>query len=540
MAKYVIGIDYGTLSARAVLADTSDGRVLSSCEYIYPHGVMNEKDICGSEPSVRTALAHPDDYIEALTSTVKGVLSESGVLPEEVVGLSIDATSSSVLPILNDGTPLASLKEFSSDPHAYIKLWKHHGGEEQADRMTRVAMSRGEEWLNSYGGTVSAEWALPKMLETLERSPKVYNAAEKYSEIGDWLVSLLTGTERRSACQAGYKSMYQDGYPSEEYLNEVAPTFSSVLDKLKGEVVPPGTAIGYINENGEKLTGLKIGTAVSASAIDAHSALPAAKAVSDGDLTLIIGTSGCHILISKTDAPIKGICGKVMGGVVPDYRAYETGQSCVGDMFAWFINNCLPESYKKKAREEGIGDFDYLNLLAEKLDIDSIGLLVLDWWNGNRSPYVDYDLSGLMIGMTLMTKPEEIYHAMLSSIAYGTRRMVELYEEGGVKVERVFAVGGIPLKNPLLMQIMADVLGKSISVVDSKQAGAKGSAIYAAAAAEIYPDVEGAAEKMGDDCAAVYNPNPEAHAKFTRLYNMYVELSDGFAKSDVMKRLRNK
>ena len=179
-------------------------------------------------------------------------------------------------------------------------------------------------------------------------------------------------------------------------------------------------------------------------------------------------------------------------------------------------------------------------MLAEKLDIDSIGLLVLDWWNGNRSPYVDYDLSGLMIGMTLMTKPEEIYHAMLSSIAYGTRRMVELYEEGGVRVERVFAVGGIPLKNPLLMQIMADVLGKRISVVDSKQAGAKGSAIYAAAAAGIYPDVEGAAEKMGDDCAAVYNPNPDAHAKFTWLYNMYVELSDGFAKSDVMKRLRNK
>ncbi len=540
MAKYVIGIDYGTLSARALLVDTADGRAKASCEYVYPHAVMSEKDINGGEPSVRTALAHPDDYIEALTETVGGVLSESGVSADDVVGLCIDATSSTVLPHLNDGTPLASLKEFSRDPHAYIKLWKHHGGEEQADRMTRVASLRGEEWLESYGGTVSAEWALPKMLETFERSPEVYNAAEKYSEIGDWLVSLLTGTERRSACQAGYKSMYQDGYPSEEYLNEVAPTFSSVLDKLRGEVVPPGTVAGYINENGEKLTGLKIGTAVSASVIDAHASIPAAKAVSNGDLTLIIGTSGCHILISNTDAPIKGICGKVMGGVVDGYRAYETGQSCVGDMLAWFIDNCLPESYTENAKREGMGVFDYLNSLASKLDPDAIGLLVLDWWNGNRSPYVDYDLSGMIVGMTLMTKPEEIYHAMLSSIAFGTRRMVELYREGGLKVERIFAVGGIPLKNPLLMQIMADVLGESVSVVDSKQTGAKGSAIYAAVAAGIYPDVKSAAEKMGDGSAAVYKPDADAHAKYTRLYNMYVELSESFAKSDIMKRLRNK
>ncbi len=538
--KYVIGIDYGTLSARAVLVDTADGRVCSSSEYVYPHAVMNEKDICGAEPNPTTALAHPDDYIEALTSTVKGILSESGVSAEEVVGLCIDATSCTVIPHLNDGTPLASLPEFSREPNAYIKLWKHHGAEKQASVMTRIARSRGEKWLDSYGKTISAEWAFPKMLETLEKSPKVYNAAEKYSEIGDWLVFLLTGTDRRSACQAGYKAMYQDGYPSIDYLNEVYPGFSSVLDKIRGEVVPPGTVAGYINENGEKLTGLKVGTVVSASVIDAHSALPAAKAVLSGDLTLIIGTSACHILISKTDAPVKGICGKVMGGVVPGYFAYETGQPCVGDMLAWFMDNCLPESYKKKARDQGVSSFDYLNSLASRLDIDSIGLFVLDWWNGNRSPYVDYDLSGAIIGITLMTKPEEIYHAMLSSIAYGTRRMVELYREGGAEVKRIFAVGGIPLKNPLLMQIMADVLGEDVTVVDSKQAGAKGSAIYAAAAAGIYPDIASAALKMGDGCAEFYIPNGDLHEKHTRLYNMYVELSDGFAGSDIMKRLRNK
>ncbi len=540
MAKYVIGIDYGTLSARSVLVDTADGRALASSEYVYPHAVMNERDICGGEPSSTTALAHPDDYIEALTKTVSGVLLDSGVSAENVIGLCIDATSCTVLPHLSDGTPLSSLPKFSRDPNAYIKLWKHHGAENQADKMTRVAAERGEKWLDSYGRTVSAEWMFPKILETLESSPEVYNASERFSEIADWLVSILTGSTCRSACQAGYKALYQDGYPTSDYLREVDPAFDTVLDKIEGGIVPPGTVAGYINEEGERITGLRQGTVVASPVIDAHAALPAAKAVSDGDLTLIIGTSACHILISDSDAPVKGICGKVMGGVVDGYLAYETGQPCVGDMLAWFTRNCLPESYAEAIKREGADAFDYLNSLASKLEIGASGLLVLDWWNGNRSPYVDYDLSGAIIGMTLLTRPEEIYHAMLSSIAFGTRRMVELYRESGVNIERIFAVGGIPLKNPFLMQVMADVLGESIGVVDSKQSGAKGSAIYAATAAGVYPDVASAAEKMGDGCAATYSPRAEAHAKYSKLYEMYVELSETFAKSDIMKRLRNK
>ena len=538
--KYAIGIDYGTLSARAVLVDTADGKVLSSCEYVYPHAVMNEKDVCGGEECSTTALAHPKDYIEALTKTVAGVLSESGASADEVAGLCIDATSCSVLPHLSDGTPLALLPEFSCDPNAYIKLWKHHGAEKQAIEMTRVAAERSEKWLDSYGGTVSAEWLFPKILETLENSPEVYEKAEYFSEIGDWLTELLTGSSVKSGCQAGYKALYQNGYPSKEYLNEVKNGFASVLGKIKGDVLPPGSVAGYINENGSRITGLRIGTAVAVSVIDAHAALPAAKAVLNGDMTLIIGTSECHILVTETDAPVKGICGKVMGGVTPGYLAYETGQPCVGDMLAWFKDNCLPESYEKNARDEGKDVFDHLNSLASRLEIGASGLLVLDWWNGNRSPYVDYDLSGAIIGMTLLTKPEDIYHAMLSSIAFGTKRMIDIYRENGVNIKRIFAVGGIPLKNPFLMQVIADVLGEDITVIDSKQSGAKGSAIYAATAAGIYPDVASAALKMGDGCAEFYIPSGEANEKYARLYGMYVELSETFAKSDIMKRLRNK
>lgn len=539
MAKYVIGIDYGTLSARAVLVDARDGRELTSREYVYPHGVMNERDICKTAPRSTTALAHPDDYLEALGVTVRGVLSLSGVAPEDVVGLAIDATASTVLPYLVDGTPLSSMPKFSKNPNAYIKLWKHHGAEAEADKMTRVATSRGEKWLEGYGGIISAEWMLPKMLETLNMAPEVYAAADRFGEVADWLTERLTGVPCRSACFAGYKALYYGEYPSRDYLYEVDPRLQTAEDKAGGLVRPLGSVAGYITEEGARLCGLARGTAVAVPVIDAHAALPAASAVDDGDLTLIIGTSACHILISGKNAPIKGICGKVYGGVVDGYYAYETGQPCVGDMLAWYIDNALPREYCDAAEERGINVFDYMNELAARLEAGSTGLLVLDWWNGNRSPYADYSLSGTIVGMTLMTRPEEIYRAMLEAIAFGIRRMVEVYREGGVDVKRIVAAGGIPQKNSLLMEILADVLGEDVYVTSSRQAGAKGSAIYAAAAAGIYPDVPTATRAMRDEYAAVYSPRVGAYDRYTAIYKLYVELSESFAVGDIMKRLRN-
>lgn len=541
MEKYVIGIDYGTLSARAVLLNVCDGKEVASSEYVYPHGIMTEREISGAAPRSTTALQHPADYSEALSATIKGVLTSSGISRESVIGLCIDCTASTLLPYATDGTPLAFSKEFEGNPEAYIKLWKHHGAEQDAEAMTRTARERDEEWLADYGGVVSGEWFFPKVAETARRSPEIYEGAEVFAEAAEWLVELITGERIKSACSAGYKALWSSerGYPDREYFAEVSPTLANITDKLPSKIVALGGIAGRINERGEALTGLARGTIVAAPTIDAHAALPSAKVTRGGDLMVIFGTSACHIVLSKRNVSINGICGKVDGGVLPGYYAYEAGQPCVGDMLGWFINNCLPEEYVREAKRLGISSFDYLNRLAEGLEVGKSGLIALDWWNGNRSPYVDYDLSGTMLGLTIKTRPEEIYHALISSVAFGTRRIVELFREGGVEISRIIASGGISSKNTFFMQVMADVLGAEIFVTQSKQSGAKGSAIYAAVAAGYYSSVEEAAEAMGDEYAAVFRPNPDKKEAYNKLYTIYLELSQHFASSDIMKRLRD-
>jgi len=541
MGRYVIGIDYGTLSARAVMVSVDDGKEIATSEFVYPHGIMTEREISGKEAKATTALQHPKDYLDALSFTVKEVLRLSGKSNDEVVGLCLDCTASTVIPYLSDGTPLCFVDGYENNPDAYIKLWKHHGAAEEAERMTRVAEKRGEEWLSDYGSTVSGEWLFPKIAEVARYSPEVYERAEVFGEAAEWLVERITGERSRSACMAGYKALWsaeRGGYPSDEYFEEVSPAIKGVLSKVSKRVLPLGEVAGCINEHGEKLSGLKCGTVVAVPVIDAHAALPAAKVTHGGDLMVILGTSACHIVLSRENVFVKGICGKVDGGVIPGFYAYEAGQPCVGDMLGWFVNNCLPERYVREAERLGVSRFDYLDSLAKELEVGKSGLLALDWWNGNRSPYVDYELSGLIVGLTLSTKPEEIYYALICSIAFGTRRLIELFKNSGVSVDRVTAAGGISVKNPFFMQTLSDVIGMEICVTDSKQAGAKGSAIYAAAAAGCYPTVAEAAEAMGDGCSAVYYPRVEKHKRYEELYSMFVELSEHFSKSDIMKRLR--
>ena len=540
MEKYVIGIDYGTLSARAVLLNTSDGKEVACTEYVYPHGIMSEKEISGEAARPTTALQHPMDYIEALSATTRSVLSSSGVPRESVVGLCIDCTASTLLPYSADGTPLAFSKDFENNPDAYIKLWKHHGAEDDAEQMTRIARERGEEWLADYGGVVSGEWFFPKVAEIARRSPELYDRAEIIAEAPEWLCQLITGECIKSACAAGYKALWSSerGYPSKDYFSSLNNALSHVTDKLPERIIPLGGIAGRINERGEELTGLIQGTIVATPTIDAHAALPSAKVTRDGDLMVIFGTSACHIVLSRKNVSIDGICGKVDGGVVPGYYAYEAGQPCVGDMLGWFVKNCLPEEYTSEAERLGENEFDYLNRLAERLTPGESGLIALDWWNGNRSPYVDYSLSGMLVGLTIKTRPEEIYHALISSVAFGTRRLVELFRDGGITVDRIVAAGGIAMKNHFFMQVMADVLGAEIFIAESKQSGAKGSAIYAAVAAGCYTSVEEAAEAMGDEYSTVFYPKSELAPTYNKLYEMYVELSEHFAKSDIMKRLR--
>lgn len=540
--KYTVGIDFGSLSARAVLVDTTDGRECSCSEYVYPHGVMNEKDINGGAAHATTALQHPRDYIEALSATVRGVIEQSGVAPESVASLAIDFTASNILPTLRDGTPLAMLDEFKAEPHAYVKMWKHHGASAEAQAFTEMANAIDSDILEPYSGRLSSEWAFSKIYETLRCAPDVYDKADLFFEAGDWLAYILTGKLCRSACMVGYKALWnkESGYPCNELFKSVDHRLSGITDtKMRGEVIPLGSVQGGLCEYGAALIGLPVGTPVTSSVIDAHAALPSAGAVMPGDLMIIIGTSACHILISDVDKPVSGICGRVDGGVVPGYIAYESGQAAVGDALAWFMNNCLPARCEREAESLGIGIFDYMNKKAETLGVGSGGLLALDWWNGCRTPYADYELSGLILGLTLSTPPEAIYRAIIESIAFGARRIIEDYRNAGVPVKRIIVGGGIAKKNAFIMQTLANVLGMDIYVTDATQAGAMGCAIYAAVGGGIYKSVGEAAARMAAGLAKVYHPERELGEQYLPIYEEFVKLSEYFHENNkVMSKLR--
>jgi len=542
MKQYVIGVDFGTLSARALLADAADGREVAVATYAYPHGVMTNDDFVGVTLEHTDAFQHPRDYLDALAATVRAVLAESAVSPEEVVGVCVDFTSCTVLPVAEDGTPLCFLDAFQNEPQAYVKLWKHHSAQSQADRITAWAAEQGAAWLQRYGGKVSSEWLFPKVWEVLEKAPAVYHAAARFVEAADWLSWQLTGVESHSSCMAGYKGLWnkRDGYPSNAFWKALDERLDGVVGtKVSPHVVPTGSRVGEVTAVGSALCGLAVGTAVAAPIIDAHAALPAAGIVSEGKLMLIVGTSCCHIVMAKEDVPVNGICGSVQDGVAPGFVAYEAGQACVGDGFDWFVKTCVPAHYAEEAEKNGQSLFDLLTERATPLAPGSNGLLVLDWFNGNRTPYVDAALSGAIVGLTLHTRPEEIYRALLEATAYGTKTIVDLYERHGVAVNEVYAAGGIAQKNPLLMQIYADVLNKPIRVAASAQAGAKGSAVFAAVAGGCYDTLAEAANAIADAWTEEYLPLPERVDAYAALYREYATLSDYFATHNaVMKRLK--
>ena len=541
MSKYVIGIDFGTLSARALLVDVKSGKEIATSVFVYPHAIM---DCVGGEKMPENfALQHPQDYLDALKSTVGGVLTQSGVLAEDVIGLGIDFTTCTVLPVDKNLTPLCLDGKYSENPHAFVKLWKHHGGEKEAQIIEQTALKRGENWIKRYGGKISSEFFFPKILETYNKSKKVFDGADCFLEAGDWIVSLLVGKIVKSNCLAGYKSLWskKESFPLKEFWAEIDGEFSEkIYKKIKGDIMPVGDKAGEITESGELLTGLKKGTAVAVSVGDAHASLPSANVTESGKLMLILGTSACQILLDEKDVEIDGICGSVVDGIVPDFVSYEAGQTCFGDAFDWVVKTNVPDSYCKEAQKQGEGIFQYITEKAESLKVGESGLLALDWFNGNRNPYFDFELSGAIFGLTLSTKPEHIYRAVVEANAFCIKRIVDIYKTNGIIINQVVASGGIANKSPFIMQVLADALGVKIGVVDSKQSGAKGSAIYAATAAGYYGGVKEAAEVIADKCSAEYLPNADNTEKYAKLYKEYVELSEYFAKkNDVLKRIKN-
>lgn len=539
MKKYTIGIDFGTLSARAVAMELATGSEVAEAVFVYPHGVMDTQLPTGRKLPPQFALQHPQDYLDALKNTVGGLLRT--VPAEEVGAICLDFTTCTVVCADEAGTPLCMKEEFMDEPHAYAKLWKHHGAVKEALRFDAVAKERGERFLDLCGGTSSSEWLFPKILETLREAPAVYRATYRFYEAVDWLSLMLTGKESHNPCMAGLKAYWsrEQGLPSNEYFKAVDPG----LDGIVGTKVCPAVdrvdgLAGHINKEAAALTGLPEGTPVAIPLGDCHAAMPALNVTKSGDCMLVVGTSG--VLLTNTEKPrvVPGICAQVQGGVFSDLCTMEAGQAGLGDCFDWFVKNCVPESYVNEAREKDIPIHTLLTQKAEVLRPGQSRLLALDWWNGNRSILKNDGLTGLILGLNMQTRPEEIYRTLIEATAFGLRVILENYEANGVKIGDICAAGGIAMKNPMLMQIYADVLGRTIAVASSTQAGARGSAIYAAVAAGAFPDIRTAAEFYKQPIYAAYTPKAEHMPVYDALYVQYRRLHDYFGKeNNVMDRL---
>lgn len=548
MAKYAIGIDYGTLSGRALLVNVKTGEELSSAVLDYSHAVMDDKLPSGKKLGIDWALQHPQDYLDVLYNTIPKILKQSNIDKEDVIAIGTDFTACTILPAKKDGTPLCFLDEYKDEPHAYVKLWKHHAAQSHANKLNEIAKERKEEWLDNYGGKISSEWAIPKIWQVLDEAPHIYDAADTFIEAADWITWQLTGEECRGSCTAGYKEMWnkRTGYPSKDFFKALDERLENVVeDKLSQNIKPMGDCAGYLTADMAAKLGLKAGIPVAVPIIDAHVFVPAAKIASEGKMLAIMGTSTCHMLLGKQEKQVEGMCGVVEDGILPGFFGYEAGQACVGDHFSWFIDNCVPEVYKKDADRKGLNMHKYLREKAEKLKPGESGLIALDWWNGNRSCLVDVDLTGLMLGMTLLTKPEDIYRALIEATAFGTRVIVEAFRENNIPVNEFYAAGGIAKKDPMTMQIYADILNMPIKIAGSDQGGALGSAIFASVAAGKqnggYDSVIEAASVMGKLLDKVYLPIKENVLIYDKLYKEYKTLHDYFGKgeNDVMKRLKN-
>ncbi|ROO89102.1 L-ribulokinase [Actinocorallia herbida] len=533
--RYTVGVDYGTLSGRAVVVRVSDGAELGSAVHEYKHAVIDRALPDGTPLGPDWALQSPADWLEVLRTAVPEAVAASGVDPADIVGIGTDFTACTVLPTTEDGTPLSDL--FPGRPHAWPKLWKHHAAQSQADRINALAAERGEAWLPRYGGKISSEWQFAKGLQLLEEDPELYARADRWIEAADWIIWRLTGVESRNVCTAGYKGIYQDGYPSADFLSALDPGFASFPDKLAHDLAPLGGLAGRLTAEAAAWTGLPEGIAVAVGNVDAHVTAAAADAVRPGQMVAIMGTSTCHIMPSDRLAEVPGMCGVVADGIVPGLWGYEAGQSGVGDIFAWYLDNQVPASYAEAAREAGIGLHEHLTNLAAAQKVGQHGLVALDWHNGNRSVLVDHTLSGVIVGQTLATRPEDVYRALIEATAFGARVIVETFEKSGVPVEEFIIAGGLT-KNTFLMQTYADILGRPLSVIGSAQGPALGSAIHAAVAAGEHPDIVAAATAMGRRDQAVYIPDPANATAYDDLYALFLSLHDTFADGAVMHRLR--
>ncbi len=532
--RFSLGLDYGTESARAVLLDVSNGKMAASASSKYKSGVIEGKLPSGIKLPKHWALQDPADWLNAFQSLSKSLLKKSKINPEQIVGIGIDFTSCTVLPAASDGKPLCFQPNFKRTPHAWPKLWKHHGAQEEAEAINKVAVEMGEKFLNKYGGKISPEWLIPKLLEIMNGAPEIAQAMDKFVEAQDWLVWQVTGTECRSACGAGYKGCWSKngGFPDDIFLNALKPGLADTLkNKVGTHFYAPGHRAGTLCKSWALKTGLREGTPVGVSIIDAHAAVLGAGISDPGKMVLCIGTSACHLLLSDNEREVPGISGVVEDGILPGFFGYEAGQAAVGDIFGWF------------SKVSG-KSFMALERRAKKLKPGESGLIALDWWNGNRSVLSDANLTGMILGLTLTTQPHEIYRALVEATAMGTRKIVETMEQFGVPVKDLIATGGIAEKSPMLLQIYADILNRPIELVQAKDLCARGAAVLGAIAAEdvsIRGGVQDVVRRMSPNPGRTYVPEGKNASIYETLYREYLELHDYFGTggNGVMQRLRD-
>ncbi len=550
ISKYSIGIDFGTKSGRAVLVEVETGKEIATAIYEYPDGVIDrELPVEGETVKLGTdwALQNPGDYLEAVYQTVPEVIKEAGVEASQVIGLGIDFTACTMLPVDKTGEPLCTKKEFRNRPNAWVKLWKHHAAQPYANRLNKIARERGEDFLKRYGGKISSEWMIPKIWETLDKDPEIYEKADRFMEATDWVIMKLTGEEKRNISTTGYKAIWsrETGYPEPEFFKALDPGLEYLVEeKLSTDIYDLGLEAGNLLPEMARKLGLNPETAVAVANVDSFVSVPAATVIEPGKMVMVMGTSICHMVIDRKEQFVPGMTGVIKNGILPDFYGYEAGQSAVGDIFEWYVREGIPEYFQKEAEKNDSGIYRYLEEKAAELKPGVSGLLALDWWNGNRSVLVDADLTGMILGFHLNSKPGEIFRALMEATAYGTNMIIRTFEECGVEIGELYACGGLAQKNETLMQIFADVTGKPIKIAASKQTPALGSAMFGAVAAGSknggYDDIGEASRKMAHLQKNVYRPLPDNVEIYNKLYSEYEKLHDYFGRgeNDVMKRLK--
>ncbi|HLR19056.1 MAG TPA: ribulokinase [Staphylococcus sp.] len=538
---YSIGIDFGTGSGRVFLINTENGKIVEKFVKFYTHGTI-EGEFRGVKLPQSFSLQNANDYIEVIEEGIPAILEQSNIDTSEIVGIGIDFTSSTVVFVDEAMEPIHNKEGFQDNPHAYVKLWKHHGAQEEADLLFKTALEEKNRWLGYYGYNVSSEWMIPKIMEVNNKAPEVMSITAHIMEAGDWIVNRLTDRNVRSNCGLGFKSFWEasSGFHYDLFDKVDSELSSIVKNKVEAPVINIGESVGKIsNQMAEKL-GLSPETEVSPFIIDAHSSLLGIGSEKDKEMTMVMGTSTCHLMLNKEQHKVPGISGSVKGAIIPELYAYEAGQTAVGDLFEYVVNQ-TPYNYVNEAKTRDISTFKLLNEKASKLYPGESGLIALDWHNGNRSVLSDSNLKGCLFGMGLHTKHEEIYRAYIEATAFGTKMIMQQYEGWNMDVERVFACGGIPKKNPLLIEIYANILNKKITVIDSEYAPAIGAAILGAICGNAHSNLYKAIEAMKEPVLYEIEPESDKVIIYKKLFNAYKELHDlhGYKKAKIMREVFN-